>query len=139
MNKEIADVYVDGSIRANGKPNAFGGVGVTAYHKGKNIVNFSQLVKVKTNNEAEYVAVYKAIKIMETINVDYRIYSDSQLIVNQINGKYEVRKQELKLLYERVVFAMEVSEHYQGIKWIPREENEKADELAQSITKEALS
>lgn len=138
MNKEIAEVYVDGSIRANGKKDAFGGVGVTAYYKGKNVVNFSQLINAKTNNESEYLAVCKAIKIMDDIGVEYKIYSDSQLIVNQINGEYQIRKQELRLLYERAVFAMEVSDYYLGIEWIPREQNKKADNLAQSITKEAL-
>lgn len=137
MSEEIS-IFVDGSIRKNGKEDAFGGVGVVAFSDNKIVLTFSQLVKSKTNNESEYAAVYKGIQLGDQLKRDYIIYSDSQLVVEQIKGDYKVKKSNLLLWYTKVVFLMEISEYYKGIKWIGREYNKEADELAQSITKEAL-
>ncbi len=138
MNKEPVDIFVDGSIRKNGKKNAFGGVGVVGFSNNKCVLTFSQLVKAKTNNESEYLAVFKGVKLGDGLKRDYIIYSDSELIVKQIKGEYRVEKASLLGLRNMTVFAMEVSEYYKGIKWISREYNKEADKLAQWITKEAL-
>jgi len=138
MNKDIVKIYVDGSIRGNGKEWAFGGIGVVAYRRDECIMRFSQLVKASTNNESEYIAVYAGVKLGEDLSRDFIIYSDSELVVKQILGEYQVKKQELLLLYNKTVFAMEISNYYKGIQWISRVENTQADKLAQSITKEAL-
>lgn len=56
-----------------------------------------------TNNELEYLALLYAL---EYINNNYKgkpvlINSDSQLIVNQVNGKWRVTTERLKPLYEK--------------------------------------
>ena len=101
-------------------------------------MTYSQLIKSSTSNESEYGAVFKGIKLGDGLKMDYIIYSDSQLIVEQILGNYKINKAELQQLYNKVVFAMEVSDYYKGIKWISRVENKEADKLAQCITKMAL-
>jgi ribonuclease HI len=138
MEKEVVDIFVDGSIRKNGKPDAFGGVGVVAFKNDKIVLKFSQLVKSATNNESEYAAVFAGVKVGNELKRDFVIHSDSELIVRQIKGEYEVTKPSLINWYNKVVFNMEVSPYYKGIEWISREYNKEADKLAQSITKEAL-
>lgn len=133
-SKDIIRVYVDGSIRANGKNNAFGGVGIYGTYKGKPILKFSRVVNSKTNNESEYLAVIYALQLFKEFNKhQFIIYSDSQLVVNQINGIWRVEKQELQLLYNRAIFSINVLYNFAGIKWIPREKNKEADKLAKSI------
>jgi ribonuclease HI len=137
MNETI-NIFVDGSIRKNGKPDAFGGIGVAAFKNDTCVLTFAQLVKSATNNESEYAAVFAGIKMGNELKRDFIIHSDSQLIVRQITGKYEVTKSNLLNWYNKVMFSIDKSTHYKGIKWISRELNKEADKLAQSITKEAL-
>jgi ribonuclease HI len=56
------------------------------------------------------------------------VRSDSQLIVNQINGRFRVTKRHLANYLEEIRRATEGALNFQ-IEWIPREENKAADEL----------
>ena len=58
------------------------------------------LLRRTTNNEAYYIALVEDLK-EEKNNVvnDIVVYMNSQLICNQLNGIFEVRKSNLKLLY----------------------------------------
>lgn len=75
-----------------------------------------------TNNELEYLAVIYAI---EYCNNNYSrkkvlLVSDSQLIVNHINGKYKCNPPNLKKLLEKVKKKMKFGDR---IIWVPREKN----------------
>ena len=71
-----------------------------------------------TSNEAEYEAVLQALH--DNIG-DVDILSDSQLVVNQLNHKYNIREDRLRTL------ALKVWKLCEGRKvtftWIPRKEN----------------
>ena len=56
-----------------------------------------------TNNELEYLAVLYALGYVRDNYPDksVRIYSDSKLIVNQINGNYRVTTDNLLVLYNK--------------------------------------
>lgn len=132
------NIYVDGSIRKNGKEGAFGGVGVVAFYKDKCVLKYSQLIKSATNNESEYSAVIAGIALGNKLKKNYVIYSDSELVVKQIKGEYRVDKDSLKELHHKAYMATSLSGYFISIDWIPREQNKEADKLAQGITKEAL-
>jgi ribonuclease HI len=95
-----------------------------------------------TNNEAEYHAVIAALRYLgdELAQVDgvvsgrgrVDIYSDSQLIVRQLNGDYRVREPRLKALYDWVnLLAGQLAEQYEiHFIHLPRELNAEADHLA---------
>jgi len=72
-----------------------------------------------SNNEAEYLAVIQAL--IDNQEKEIEIFSDSELMVNQLNQKYAIKKDELRDL------AKKVWELCEGRKvsftWIPREEN----------------
>lgn len=76
----------------------------------------------QTVNEAEYLAVIHALLRAKKLGiVEATLYSDSQLVVRQITGKYRKREPRLQRLSRRVLEArggMNIE-----FKWVPREEN----------------
>jgi ribonuclease HI len=81
-----------------------------------------------TSNEAEWTAVVEATKRAKEIGEEVEIFSDSNLIINQLTGKWRTKAPHLKH------FVRSARENLLGItwsaEWIPREENECADELS---------
>jgi ribonuclease HI len=87
----------------------------------------------RTNNEAEYVALIKALDIIDAKwgaageasgkgAEPIKIHSDSLLIVNQVRGAYEVTDVKLRTLCETVKGLMKKMSTVK-LEWIPREEN----------------
>ena len=76
------------------------------------------------------MAVVTALE--KTISMGVRqvdLYSDSELVVRQINGSYRVKKDTLKPLYQRAKQLQNSLEDF-TITHIPREQNIEADNLA---------
>lgn len=87
----------------------------------------------RTNNEAEYYALIKALNMIQSKwdvpegsskkGVEpIKIHSDSLLIVNQVKGAYEVTDARLRTLCENVKTLMK-NLGFVKLEWIPREEN----------------
>lgn len=77
----------------------------------------------KTVNEAEYIAIIHAVKHAVRKELDViLIRSDSQLVINQILGKYEIKEKRLLQLHNNLIDAIpqRMTIHFQ---WVPREEN----------------
>lgn len=75
-----------------------------------------------TNNEAEYQGLIQALSYVKKNNTSkIIIYSDSQLIVNQVNGTYMVREARLKTFHSQATNLIK----YRNVelRWIPREQN----------------
>jgi ribonuclease HI len=53
-----------------------------------------------TNNQAEYLAILETLKAHTEDNVT--IYSDSKLVVNQLNHKFAIKDDELRGLAQQV-------------------------------------
>ena len=90
-----------------------------------------------TNNEAEYHAViaaleaFREIPAMPLAEASFVIYSDSQLVIRQVNGEYKTKKRELKALKLQVDrLRSELRGYNITFIHLPREQNEKADKLA---------
>ncbi|XP_075492570.1 uncharacterized protein LOC142530631 [Primulina tabacum] len=83
-----------------------------------------------TNNEAEYEAVLAGIRAAQEVGASRIIlYSDSQLITQQIKGIYEA-KDDRMLKYLQLIRAQAESFMDWSIEQVPREENSEADDLA---------
>ncbi len=83
---------------------------------------------------AEYRAVISALEWL--LGSEYSdqmvvIRSDSQQIVYQIKGSYEVRPPELVPYYKMAMRLIRCFKKQLKFEWIPREENIEADKLAQ--------
>lgn len=71
-----------------------------------------------TNNEAEYCAMLKTLIVADRNDL---IFSDSQLVINQINEKFKCNEEHLKRLQVRcreIMLKKDIT-----IKWIPRKKN----------------
>ncbi len=82
-----------------------------------------------TNNIAEYMGVVKALEAAKRIGARrVKLFSDSELLVRQINGQYKVKSDNLKGLYSQ---AMELLFSFEGWEVVHtlRAGNEEADAL----------
>ena len=128
MKTKKAVIWVDGASRDNPGPAAIGAV--IKDERGRLHARISQRIGTTTNNQAEYRAVIAALE--KAISLGARqvtLYSDSDLVVKQINGSYRVRKAELKPLYQQVKQLQALLESFTVIN-IPRWQNAEADNLA---------
>ncbi len=125
MNNSF-EAYVDGASSGNPGPS---GIAVVIKKNNKILNKFSEYVGLKTNNQAEYLAIIKALKLLRGYGDSVRIFSDSQLVVKQLNGEYEVKSRNLKDLYRKV---KELEKEFRDVKYlyIPRDLNIIADSLA---------
>ena len=87
-----------------------------------------------TNNLAEYSALGKALLYLIDSHWvgNLTMYGDSKLVVEQVNGNWQCRKDHIRRLRDRVREHLDVvcSKHKWSISWIPREENDAADALS---------
>ena len=121
-------IYTDGAARGNPGPAAIGVV--IKDEKNQPVAHISQRIGFATNNQAEYIAVITALeKAVKMGARQVTIISDSELVVKQLKGKYRVKKDSLKPLYQRVGQLMGSLESI-VINHIPREQNRQADQLA---------
>ncbi len=128
MNVKRAMIFTDGAARGNPGPAS---IGVTIKdEQGKLIASVSQCIGTKTNNQAEYMAIITALEKAVSLGVrQVDLYSDSELVVRQINGRYRVKNVGLKPLYQRAKLLQSSLEGF-TITHIPREQNAEADSLA---------
>ena len=121
-------IYTDGASRGN---PGLSGAGFVIYdNQDKIIGEYCKFLGKVTNNQAEYQALILALEKAKKIKTRViECYSDSKLMVEQLNRNYKVKNSGLAPLFIRVwnltQFFKQVSFHY-----IPREKNKKADALA---------
>ncbi len=88
-----------------------------------------------TNNVAEYVGAIRALEWLSEkgFRGDVVAVGDSQLVIRQMQGSYEVRAPHLKAYHEHLA---KLASRFRQVefRWVPREENERAD----ALSKEAL-
>lgn len=127
-------IYTDGGSRGNPGKAAIGVV--FCNEMGQEIKKFGEyLGDGLTNNEAEYQAVifalkkFKAVfgkKIAEVSEVEIR--SDSELLVNQMNGKYKIENEKIQKFFIEI-WNSKIDFNEVKFKAIPREKNKEADRL----------
>lgn len=129
-------VYIDGASRGNPGP---AGAGVVIYDGKEEVKRVSKYLGEATNNEAEYEALILALK--EAIGLKYysiRVFSDSELLVKQINGDYRVLNPNLEKLYKKAYKEIHKFSSFQ-ITYLGRRKNKAADALANQAIDSYLS
>ncbi|MFA5098456.1 MAG: ribonuclease HI family protein [Candidatus Margulisiibacteriota bacterium] len=123
----MISVHIDGASRNN--PGT-AGIGVLAQKDGKEVLQLAEYIGKTTNNVAEYTALIRALEELLLLgHKKAHFYSDSQLLVEQVCGRYRVKDEKLKGLHslaQKLASKMEVFR----ITHIPREKNRDADRLA---------
>jgi acyl dehydratase/ribonuclease HI len=119
---------IDGAARGNPGPAAYGVI--VRRPDGTTHESLGKYIGRTTNNVAEYYALIAALDYAAASGIKrLRVYSDSQLIVNQIKGLYKVKHPDLRPLHERAKKQAAGLETF-TIQYVPREENRDADDLA---------
>jgi len=135
----ILKVYTDGGSKGNPGPSAIGGVG---YLNEKRVFEFKKSIGSATNNDAEYNALIEALGNIKNQkskikNIDQiskiEFYSDSKLMVNQVNGLFKVKNGKIK------EYILKIRSLEQEINLpivyclITREQNVEADRLVNAV------
>lgn len=120
-------IHVDGGARGNPGP---AGAGVVIHRDGKPVYEAGYYLGRQTNNAAEYLALIRALEHLgPQLAEPLEIRSDSELLVRQITHEYQVKSPGLRPLFEQAMgLLLKVS--VWSIRHVPREENGRADELA---------
>lgn len=131
---DCVEVYFDGASRGNPGPSGIGWVLATddgIVDEGGDTVGHT------TNNRAEYDALIRALEVADRYGFDrVEVFGDSELVLEQLRGVYDVNVPELR---ERRVRAMELLEGFAEwtLQHVPRELNDRADELANDALDDA--
>lgn len=121
-------VNIDGGSRGNPGPAAYGVV--IRDPRGEVVARLKKYIGRATNNVAEYYGLIAALDYAQSHGIRaLRIESDSELLVNQMRGRYKVKSADLKPLFER---AQKTSRSFESfrIEHVYRERNAEADRLA---------
>jgi len=119
---------IDGAARGNPGPAAYGVV--LRRPDGTPLESLGKYIGRHTNNVAEYYALIAALDYAEASGIRrLRVFSDSQLIVNQMKGLYKVKHPDLRPLHERAKKQAAGLEAF-AIQYVPREQNQEADAMA---------
>jgi len=116
-------VFSDGGSKGNPGPS---GYGVVIRDDAKNtLCTFGNFIGITGNNIAEYVGAIMALrKAAEFEAESVQLFSDSQLVVCQVNGLYRVHPKYAP--YYRML--LELKEKLAAtVDWIPRGANQLAD------------
>jgi ribonuclease HI len=120
-------ICIDGASRGN-PGNAAIGVLVRADHS--IVREIAERIGFATNNVAEYKALLRGLEEAAALGAStVHIQSDSELLVRQIQGKYQVRNEALLPLYREALARLRRFDHVH-IFHVPRTRNSGADGLA---------
>jgi ribonuclease HI len=140
----LYECFVDGASRGQGTKDedgnlldGHGAAAVLIYKNKKLIGQYARALGRTHNNQAEYEAVILALIMCWSAGLeDPIIYSDSNLVVNQINGEWDCKNEDLIPL---LLSIKEIQEVYRfRVKHVPRSFVAEADELANKILNEML-
>ncbi|MFH1282920.1 MAG: ribonuclease HI family protein [bacterium] len=133
--KKSLHLFCDGACRGNPGPAGIGGVVKDV--SGENLLKFSESIGVATNNIAEYKALIFGLMSIEKISgeKEVKVFSDSELMVKQLNGYYKVKEPTLLLLLQEVIRLKNKFKKFE-ISHISRSKNKEADFLANQSFKD---
>lgn len=129
-------IYIDGASRGNpGKSSC----AFIMFKNGKKLEEKSFFLGIATNNQAEYNGLLFALeRAIELNEINIQLFSDSELLVKQLLGYYQVKSEKLIPLYQKYIMLRKKIESLE-INHIPREKNKVADLLCNQELNRNLS
>ena len=95
---DTATMHIDGAARGNPGPAAYA---VVLARPGQPVVEEADTIGTATNNVAEYTALVEGLALAAELGVKrLAVFSDSELMVKQMNGEYRVKNPDLLPLYQ---------------------------------------
>jgi ribonuclease HI len=130
----VLKITTDGGCRSNPGPGAWAFV---IHREDGSTEGKAGFLPMGTVNTFEYRAVTAACIYLNTLFdlEDCEFWSDSQLIVNQLNGTWAVKDKTLSKYYQEAITAFEMLRQRVpvSIQWFRRENNKEADLLCNRI------
>ena len=126
---KLVIIEADGGSRGNPGPAGSGAVLIDA-QTGSVLAEIAMFIGVATNNVAEYRAVLAAVDVANEIAPDAELLvrMDSKLVVEQMSGRWKVKNEGMQDLFQSMLKS--IGTRKISFEWIPREQNGKADALA---------
>jgi ribonuclease HI len=122
------NAHCDGGARGNPGPAGYGAL--IQDNDGTVLAELSEFLGMRTNNYAEYSGLLGCLQYaLDHHHPRLRVVSDSELMVKQIQGKYQVKSPDLKPLYEEAKRRIAKLEAFE-ITHALRHKNKDADRLA---------
>jgi phosphoribosylglycinamide formyltransferase 1 len=119
--------HIDGGSRGNPGPAAAGFTLTDS--TGAQLKAQAFFLGQATNNIAEYTGFLKALEASKQTGAEQlTVFSDSELLVRQINGQYKVKSENIKPLFQKAIDLLGGFSSWQ-VYHIPREQNTQADKL----------
>jgi ribonuclease HI len=129
-------IHSDGASRGN--PGEAGAGAVISDSQGRTLKELKAHLGIASNNGAEYQAAILALERALELGVKrVTLLLDSELVVRQLRGEYRVREPHLKSLHQKARETLNRFSQY-SILNIPREENRRADQLANEAIDQKL-
>jgi ribonuclease HI len=133
-NLESARLYTDGGSRGNPGPSA---AAYVICNLDDNVVEKTgKYLGVITNNQAEYLGLVSGLERAKELMIpELKVFMDSELVINQMNGFYKVKNVDLAPYYKK---ATELAKSFEKITFshVPRELNKTADSEVNRILDE---
>ena len=138
----MIEMYIDGASRGNPGMAASGFVVLGS--DGNEVYRHGRALGRRTNNFAEYTALIDALRyVFEESEKgssnhaagymeDVVVFSDSELLVRQMNGHYRVRSSLLKPLYREAKSIIKKMSNVR-IEHVRRERNKTADRIVNMV------
>ena len=128
-------VYSDGASRGN--PGPAGAGWVICDGSGRPVAKGNMFLGSRTNNEAEYLAAALGLKAASTFGrQEVVLRADSELLVRQLMGVYQVKNARIVPLYKAVKDLARSFQKFSA-EHVPRAQNAAADEQANLAIDEA--
>jgi ribonuclease HI len=96
----VLQIYTDGASRGNPGPSALAFIFV---QDGDIVHEQSEFLGEKTNIQAEYLAIIKALpEALKITKGELYLFSDSEVVIKQLIGEYKVKKDHLRILRKQI-------------------------------------
>ncbi len=129
-------VYSDGAARGN--PGHSGAGAVLVEPSGQVLDRLGKYLGVHTNNFAEYMGLLLGLRRAKDLGVqEVEVFADSELMIRQLGGRYQVKSASLRPLYDE---AVKLLNDFSRVKLVhvPREMNKAADEMSNRAIDERM-
>jgi len=129
-------VWFDGASRGN--PGPAGAGAVISTPEGEVIARLGRFLGPQTNNVAEYEGLLLGLSHALTLGADeLEVRGDSELLVRQLQGRYQVKAPHLKPYFARAAALLKQAARVKLVH-VPREQNRDADEMSNRAIDERM-
>jgi ribonuclease HI len=125
-------IYTDGGSRGNPGEAAYG---FLIYDGEKELCKEGKKLGTTTNNVAEYKAIIEGLRKAMGASDTVDVFSDSELVVRQLNGEYKVKKEHLRVLFYVV---KDLERRFKKVTYTHRKREHPMQKKADALVNEAL-